>query len=111
MGQRNIGRLAFACICVLTALSACDDREDALREGTEQDDCFSPTRNLDRIQSNSVEGCECDDAVDRAVCVTICDDPSEGSGVDARCDGVVIGLFCDDGQWSWANVDPCRASG
>jgi hypothetical protein len=73
-----------------------------------QQDCFSPTQNLDRIESDLILGCECDPASDEAVCVTVCEDPTRQSGLDAGCDGMAIALFCSDEQWSWGYDGPCR---
>jgi hypothetical protein len=75
-----------------------------------QDNCFSPTRNLDRLTSDElVLGCVCDPQVDAPVCVGICDDPAQASGQDATCDGIAVAMFCMDGQWQRGNDGPCGA--
>jgi hypothetical protein len=73
-----------------------------------QDDCFSPTQNLDRFANEFMLGCACDPSVDQAVCVTICEDSRQQSGHDASCDGMAIALFCTGEQWTWGYDGPCR---
>jgi hypothetical protein len=73
-----------------------------------QDDCFSPTRNLDRLATGELLlGCACDSQADAPVCVGICEDPAEASGEGASCDGFALGMFCVNGQWLAGNDGPC----
>lgn len=72
-----------------------------------QRECFSPSRNLDRLERELVLGCACEAQVDEAVCVTLCDDPQQSSGVDASCDGQAVALFCIDEQWQSGHDGPC----
>jgi hypothetical protein len=94
-------------VCALgIVLGACNDEDD--RAGDEQRGaCFSP-QNVDNIEREGVEGCACNPEADEAVCVIICDDPSEESGVDAPCDGMAVALFCEGEQWYSGHDGPCR---
>ena len=69
------------------------------------DGCFSPTQNLDRLETDFVTGCACDPEVDEAVCASVCID----GGSKPDCDSHAIALFCVDGQWSWGHDGPCGA--
>ena len=73
-----------------------------------QADCYSPSRNLDRLASGFALGCKCDPSRDASVCVNICSDPSEASGEGVACDGMAIALFCTGEQWQWGYDGPCR---
>lgn len=73
-----------------------------------QDDCYSPTENLDRLETDPIVGCACDPEVDESVCVTVCADPDEGFGQDLNCSGWAVALFCVEDQWRAGNDGPCR---
>lgn len=72
-----------------------------------QDDCFSPTKNVDRVGTDLVVGCACNSEQDESVCVTVCSDPEQGFGEGLDCNGRAIALFCIDDQWSWGHDGPC----
>jgi hypothetical protein len=82
MVQRMTKDAALALIVLAVAVSGCG--------GEGGNACYSPTANVARAGQTGAQGCPCDPAVDKDVCV-------EGKA-----------LFCDYGHWSFGFDGPCR---